>query len=534
MTNLVPVATFDDVPQIEVSTALLGGPGGPMNAQAQALANRTQKLKNDFSSVTSHLGRVSAASLPRFFKKLQAYRHDLQLPLKVLSFGSSVWVGGGIPDPATQAPGQFFTSTLKARLDPANLYNIVSINKSVNGSVSTQFITSWNEAIANGDTPDLVLLGYGMNCGAVAQYNNGQTFPGFYTSMRAAILKARSVGADVIICTTPHPACVTNPGIWAMPSGIGQAYPTIIPATPTPEQIQPPASQSNITADFIGNGVPITVAHRYFRINQAMRALADEFGCALIDAERFWFEALQKYQIISGSAAGAEAYLFNAGETVHPNLLGHQVSYQAAMLEFVSSVSSQTMQYTPEPMLNGRKAVNIPDGSVEGAAFDIYAQYGETTTKPMSVKAQIGTADGNGIGAQTEVLYVDPANGDLCTPTTRLGGKLGRKPVAYSNYAGTAGSIDVLAGYNKPAGGTFIYTLPDNSGGTICIRAEQPGVVASQLYENVFTTHNGAVLLGTPRDISAGSEFTISVSGLNVVATSVYSGTSFFCKVDTW
>lgn len=39
MTNLVPVPSFDDVPQIEVDTALLGGPGGPLNAQAQALLN---------------------------------------------------------------------------------------------------------------------------------------------------------------------------------------------------------------------------------------------------------------------------------------------------------------------------------------------------------------------------------------------------------------------------------------------------------------------------------------------------------------
>ena len=44
MTNLVPVSSFDDVPQIEVTTPLLGGSGGPLNGQAQALINRTEFL----------------------------------------------------------------------------------------------------------------------------------------------------------------------------------------------------------------------------------------------------------------------------------------------------------------------------------------------------------------------------------------------------------------------------------------------------------------------------------------------------------
>lgn len=44
MTNLVPVEIFDDVPQIEVETLLLGGVNGPLNLPAQALANRTAYL----------------------------------------------------------------------------------------------------------------------------------------------------------------------------------------------------------------------------------------------------------------------------------------------------------------------------------------------------------------------------------------------------------------------------------------------------------------------------------------------------------
>ena len=44
MTNLVPTPSLDDVFQLETTTPVLGGPGGPANAPAQALLNRTAFL----------------------------------------------------------------------------------------------------------------------------------------------------------------------------------------------------------------------------------------------------------------------------------------------------------------------------------------------------------------------------------------------------------------------------------------------------------------------------------------------------------
>ena len=45
MANLTEIDTFDAaVVQLDTTTPALGGPGGPMNAQAQALANRTKNL----------------------------------------------------------------------------------------------------------------------------------------------------------------------------------------------------------------------------------------------------------------------------------------------------------------------------------------------------------------------------------------------------------------------------------------------------------------------------------------------------------
>lgn len=49
--NLTPAATTwtPNVPQLETTTQALGGPGGPMNEQAQALLDRTEWLYNNLS-----------------------------------------------------------------------------------------------------------------------------------------------------------------------------------------------------------------------------------------------------------------------------------------------------------------------------------------------------------------------------------------------------------------------------------------------------------------------------------------------------
>jgi microcystin-dependent protein len=52
MANLTESNTFDaNVVQLDTTTPALGGPGGPMNAQAQSLANRTKNLNTRLTSV---------------------------------------------------------------------------------------------------------------------------------------------------------------------------------------------------------------------------------------------------------------------------------------------------------------------------------------------------------------------------------------------------------------------------------------------------------------------------------------------------
>lgn len=53
MTNLTAAPGWDDVPQIEVTTPLKGGPAGPLNAPAQALLNRTEYLVKGGASNTT-------------------------------------------------------------------------------------------------------------------------------------------------------------------------------------------------------------------------------------------------------------------------------------------------------------------------------------------------------------------------------------------------------------------------------------------------------------------------------------------------
>lgn len=61
MADLTPTPGWDVVPQLETSTPALGGPGAPMNSQAQALLNRTQELRDthqlaDYTALRAYVG----------------------------------------------------------------------------------------------------------------------------------------------------------------------------------------------------------------------------------------------------------------------------------------------------------------------------------------------------------------------------------------------------------------------------------------------------------------------------------------------
>jgi hypothetical protein len=53
MTKLIATPGWDDVPQLETNTIALGGPGGPLNQQAQALVNRMAQISGPDPIATS-------------------------------------------------------------------------------------------------------------------------------------------------------------------------------------------------------------------------------------------------------------------------------------------------------------------------------------------------------------------------------------------------------------------------------------------------------------------------------------------------
>lgn len=64
MANLTPTPSWDDVPQLETTTPLLGGAGGPMNAQAQALLSRTELLDRIFGGASVTDPRFAGGAKP--------------------------------------------------------------------------------------------------------------------------------------------------------------------------------------------------------------------------------------------------------------------------------------------------------------------------------------------------------------------------------------------------------------------------------------------------------------------------------------
>ena len=272
----------------------------------------------------------SQALFPKFINKLTAYRHGVtgyQDLFRAYGFGSSVQVGATLPDPATQAPIAKFFEYLNKTLNKQGIYPLTFENRGANGSSINNFIVNqWSGVVAEGVYPDIALFVYGMNDFPTANYNAGQTFNenGFKQRLRTAINLVREAGGDVVLTTTPHP----NIGeySWSMPPSVNQVWPSFSPLPVSDEDIIPSAAESNVTFEW--NGVNIQAGVRFLRGNDAIRQIAVEMGCVLIDVEKYWFDAVAKY---------GETALFNRTpeiQTVHPNLFGHQQSYWLAFEDF--------------------------------------------------------------------------------------------------------------------------------------------------------------------------------------------------------
>lgn len=468
--------------------------------------------------------RPSFNALPRLLATLGSYNEATQLPVNIVGLGSSVGVGASLPDPSTQAPVNYFAAKVKAALDVGDIFNFATYNKSVNGSTISEYSVPLEEAVSAGHTPKVLVLAYGMNDAGVAIFNAGQTYPAIYTNAVAMIQRARDLGSDVVILTTPHHKCSEIE--YYMPAGVPQLYPTSVAAPVAPESLVPPASQSNITGDFTSSGRQITVSARHLRVNQMFRRIAADFGLPVIDAEYFWFKALEEY---------GEAALFNTGEYLHPNLLGHQLSYHAAIDFFVEGLQRQTSQ-SVEAQLNGNIGINK---QLPAAVLDIEVPYTATPKKSLAVRARTGTADGLGVKASGIVWHVDEVTGDLVGSAIN---KTNGSSIEYYRVSAVVPSGAVVApitisktfyggkieevtsgGFNISAAVTM-YTLPTTCAGKIKAHAYNSGV-GRQYYEANFVCKAGVVTIATPANVG-DAVVTISASGTALRLTPVAGNTN--------
>ena len=147
---------------------------------------------------------ASLASLPRLYKKLTEYNEATSTQIKIVGMGSSVGNGAGTSDPATFSPVVQFANRFDAKFNKLGIYNIVTTNRSVDGST----LAAGNIDIASilsTEQPDVMLFAYGMNDGAAAQYNSGQAYSSIPATLKTMIAKCHEAGCDVIVCTSPHP-----------------------------------------------------------------------------------------------------------------------------------------------------------------------------------------------------------------------------------------------------------------------------------------------------------------------------------------
>jgi hypothetical protein len=152
MTNLTAAATpgWDDVPELEKTTIALAGPGAPMNAQAQALLNRTENLK----ATTTALGSFTQTGTGAVARTLTSKLADI---IDVRDFGA---VGDGVTDDTTAITNAIAAATAaNARLVlpvPPHSFRVTNTvnfrNLTVDGAGSTIYVDTVNIGVIIGGT----------------------------------------------------------------------------------------------------------------------------------------------------------------------------------------------------------------------------------------------------------------------------------------------------------------------------------------------------------------------------------------------
>ncbi|MES2421724.1 MAG: GDSL-type esterase/lipase family protein [Pseudomonadota bacterium] len=271
----------------------------------------------------------------------------------VVGQGSSVGAGAALANPLEDAPVAYFTKQLDAILAGVDLNSLQFNNQSVNGSTIYDGMNLTKSTILPLQ-PDILFDAFGMNDGGAAQFYSGESLPGAERALRARIADLQAAGVAIVLTTTPHPHTDRVP--IGLPSGFPLVYPEVID-NPTQADLDAIAQQALITIDW--KGEKLTVLSTYLAVNEMIRTVAQDTGAILIDAEKFWFDA---------ELVHSQDELYGPGEFVHPNLLGHQLSYQAAIDDALTGVKQAFEDY-----VHGKASIYSPlfdslvtHGSIDG------------------------------------------------------------------------------------------------------------------------------------------------------------------------
>lgn len=257
----------------------------------------------------------------------------------ITSCGSSVFT----TDPARQGgcpPGINPVDVLCGMLNdefPLEGTNWLADSHAHGGHVLGQFMGQLEESNAwvNG-LSRFVLVGPGMNDWQVAAFDTNQTYPFAIKHLIALIEASRTKGIKTLLTTSVHlnTTLVDYASFFRDNPTIRAIYPRYIEAPINPETDQfPPASRSKDRRDMTGSGILSEYDVRFWAGNKMLREVARLYPnqVILLDAEWAWF----RYGVeVHGVAA-----LFDQNETVHPNVLGHQVSYHRVFRQFARDLA---------------------------------------------------------------------------------------------------------------------------------------------------------------------------------------------------
>jgi hypothetical protein len=232
-----------------------------------------------------------------------------------------------------------------------NLYSVASNVPTVNGSPAN-CAAEMQHGVGSGLTVNIASVGYpnpaaalfvyGMNDAKPIDYGSGEELSGGIKRMAYAVQTVEAASADAVVLTSVHPSVLWwGAAEWAWNANIPCLYAEFMTVcdsatSQNASEVDPVASVT--TGDLAQMGTQITVSSRMLKINSGYRKLSAQYGASVIDAESYWFQALETKTAALGSQLAAEQVLFDAAGA-HPNLLGQQLGYQRAIDDFLQALA---------------------------------------------------------------------------------------------------------------------------------------------------------------------------------------------------